>query len=116
MARMKIDSYSFGRMVVAGMEYDKDLIILPNKLLLNWWRKAGHIFAPDDFIEVLSEDLELMILGLGAYGLVKVEPELEKIFHSKGIECRSFYTARAVKAFNENCLLKKTAGAFHLTC
>ncbi len=113
---MKIDSYKFGKIVVDGVEYDKDLIILPNRILPNWWRKTGHIFAPDDFINVLTEDLEVIVLGLGAYGLVKVEAELVEIFRSKGVECVALPTEQAVKAFNENVSVRNTAGAFHLTC
>jgi len=113
---MKIDSYKFGKMVVEGVEYEKDLIILPGRILPNWRRKTGHIFTPEDFVEVLTEDLEVIVLGLGAYGLVKVESELMEIFRSKGVECAALPTGEAVKVFNEKAAARKTAGAFHLTC
>jgi len=37
-----IEHYSFGRIVIDGKEYTKDLIIYPDKIRANWWRKEGH--------------------------------------------------------------------------
>jgi hypothetical protein len=35
----KLEGYRFGRILVDGHEETRDLIVLPNRVLTNWWRK-----------------------------------------------------------------------------
>jgi hypothetical protein len=35
----KIDDYDFGRIVVDGLEQTRDVILLPGRVVLNWWRQ-----------------------------------------------------------------------------
>ena len=51
----RIDQYEFGRIVVAGREETKDLIVLPDRVVRNWWREDGHALVLDDLVEVLDE-------------------------------------------------------------
>jgi hypothetical protein len=37
----RIDHYEVGRIVVDGREETKDLIVLPNRVVRNWWRQEG---------------------------------------------------------------------------
>jgi hypothetical protein len=50
----RIDHYEFGRIVVDGREETHDLIILPNRVVWNWWRQEGHALVVDDLREVLD--------------------------------------------------------------
>ena len=45
---MKIDSYSFGRIVINGKTYTSDVIIFPDKVDASWWRKEGHLLQLAD--------------------------------------------------------------------
>jgi hypothetical protein len=36
-----IKHYQFGRIVVDGQEERRDLIILPDRVVRNWWRRDG---------------------------------------------------------------------------
>jgi hypothetical protein len=38
----KIDDHDFGRIVVDGLEQTRDVILLPGRVVLNWWRQDGH--------------------------------------------------------------------------
>jgi hypothetical protein len=38
----RIDHYGFGRIVVDGGEETNDLILLPDRVVWNWWRQDGH--------------------------------------------------------------------------
>jgi hypothetical protein len=51
----RIDHYEFGRIVVDGREETRDLIILPIRVVRNWWRQEGHALVVDDLREVLDE-------------------------------------------------------------
>src|SRR5918994_662614 len=37
----RLEDYSFGRIVVDGEEQTRDLIVLPHRVLTNWWRREG---------------------------------------------------------------------------
>ncbi len=111
-----IDSYSFGAMIVDGMTYTADLILLPERIVSSWWRKEGHRLALEDIQGILQEKIEALVIGTGFFGLMKVNPEVRKAAESKGILIRVEKTTKAVQIFNELAVSKKTAGAFHLTC
>lgn len=114
---MKIDSYSFGRMSIDGKEYREDLILLTDSVIDHWWRDQGHNLKVEDFKDYLDPPPDILVIGKGAYGVMKVPEDTIGELESKGIECRVLKTGAAVleynKLFNEG---KNVYGAFHLTC
>lgn len=111
-----IEGYRFGMMVVDGKKYTADLILLPDRVISSWWRKEGHSLCLDDLQDVLQEDIEVLVLGTGFFGLMKVLPEVHRTLESRGIFVSVAKTSEAIRTFNEISSQKKTAGAFHLTC
>jgi hypothetical protein len=114
-----IDSYDFGVIVVKGKRYTSDVIVFPEKVVEKWWRKEGHRIYVEDLKEIFSHSppLEVLVIGTGYYGLVKVMPEVEKALKMHGVKLIIQPTGEAHKTFNT--LLKSNifvAGAFHLTC
>ena len=105
-----IDSYDFGVMVINGKRYTSDVIVFPEKIIDGWWRREGH--------KVYTEDLkEILVIGTGYYGLMKISPEASEALKSHEIELVAQPTGEAYQTFNK--LLKsnkRVAGAFHLTC
>ena len=51
----RIENYSPGRVVVDGVELNRDVIVLPNRVLRNWWRRDGHSLVIQDLEDVLEE-------------------------------------------------------------
>ena len=51
----RLEDYSFGRLVVDGEEQTNDVIVLPGRVVTNWWRKEGHSLAMEDLAEVEDE-------------------------------------------------------------
>ena len=51
---MHIDEYAFGRMVVDGKTYRKDLILLPEGIREDWWRDEGHSLSKADLTDVFE--------------------------------------------------------------
>jgi hypothetical protein len=111
-----IEQYSFGRMVVDGRVYSNDLIILPDQVIRNWWRKSGHNLNVDDLKSVFSAKPEILIIGTGASGFMNVPEATIKTLKSTGIEVYIAKTGDAWRLYNEQRLKRRTAGAFHLTC
>ena len=111
-----IDSYDFGRIVVDGKAYTSDVIIFPDRVKDNWWRKEGHALHIEDIESVIGEKPEVLIVGTGNYGLLEVLPETKKYIESKGIELIVEPTDKACEMYNEVSKDKKAVAALHLTC
>jgi hypothetical protein len=111
-----IESYRFGQIVIDGQKYTSDLIIFPDRIKSSWWRKSGHRLLLDDLEDVLKEEPEVLVVGTGAAGVMKVEEEVKKHTQEKGITLIIEKTKKAIEMFNVHSSTKKTIGAFHLTC
>ncbi|MBC7187071.1 MAG: Mth938-like domain-containing protein [Calditrichaeota bacterium] len=114
---MRVESYRFGQIVIDGATYDRDLIIRPGGIVPDWWRKEGHKLQPVDIEEVLRSDKpELLIVGTGKYGLMRVLPETVQLLREHGVELVAARTDEAVEKFNAVAGTKRVVAAFHLTC
>jgi hypothetical protein len=71
----RIDQYEFGRIVVDGREETRDLIILPGRVVRNWWRRDGHALVLDDLAEALDELPSHLVMGTGAAGRMRPDPQ-----------------------------------------
>lgn len=111
-----IDSYSFGKVVVNGTEYNKDIIILPERIITNWWRLKGHELHIDDISEIVATHPDILIVGTGAYGRMRVLEDTRKHLESEGIELLVHETKKACEIYNRVKDTKRTALALHLTC
>jgi hypothetical protein len=114
-----IDFCDFGVIVVHGKRYTSDVIVLPERVIEGWWRREGHEICVEDLSDVLNCELkpEVLVVGTGFYGMVKVLLEVENALNSRGITLIAQPTKEACKTFNQLLKSKKcVAGAFHLTC
>lgn len=114
---MMIDSYRFGIITVEGTKYNGDLIIFPEHVEDNWWRLKGHELNVSDLISVFEYEPEVLVVGKGAYGLMKITEEAAELLNEKDIRVVASNTKEACEEFN--FLLregKKVVAALHLTC
>jgi hypothetical protein len=111
-----IDSVSFGKMRVKGETYTKDLIVFPDKVISPWWRKSGHRLCLEDLHEVFEKNPDVLIIGTGSLGRMKVTEDVKQKCRNLGINCIIEKTNAASKHYNEHHPREKTIGAFHLTC
>jgi hypothetical protein len=71
----RIERYRFGHVVVDGEEQTRDVIVLPERVLTDWWRADGHRLVLADLGEVIDELPERLVVGTGAYGQMRPDPE-----------------------------------------
>jgi hypothetical protein len=116
MAIPTIQDYRFGHMTVDGETHARDLILLPERVVADWWRKEGHRLAVEDLQEVLDAAPEVLVVGTGSYGLMKIPDETRQAVEAAGIELRAARTDEAWQTYNDLRERRRTAGAFHLTC
>jgi hypothetical protein len=114
---MRIDSYQFGNIVIDGVNYSSDCLILGGTVRANWWRKRGHLLSAEDLQPVIAAKPSVLIVGCGASGLMKISDEVRQVLLEEDIQLEAVDTAKAVERFNE---LSQTgvdiAAALHLTC
>jgi hypothetical protein len=111
----EITDYSFGRIVVDGTEHDRDLILLPGRVVPDWWRRDGHSLAMEDLDDVLEDLPERLVLGCGAHGRLVPDPAVIEALERRGVAVEALPTGEAVARYRE-LDPSRTAAAFHLTC
>ncbi|MFP4029108.1 MAG: Mth938-like domain-containing protein [Candidatus Brocadiia bacterium] len=115
---MPVDDYSFGRITVDGKTYTDDVIISPEGVDDSWWRETGHEVCEADLDPVWKTNPEILIIGTGARGVMKVLPEARELMEKRCDQLHVLPTKKACKKYNK--LVKKkgkrVVAAFHLTC
>jgi len=111
-----INSYSFGNITIDNQKFTKDLIIYPDHINSNWRRKTGHLLTEADITEIIEYKPEILIIGIGASGLMKVDERVKEKLKALGIEVVIMKTAEAVMEYNRIYKEKKIVCALHLTC
>ena len=111
-----IDNYQFGKIVIDGKVYTKDVILLPTRIISGWWRKEGHLLQVIDLNDVLSAEPDVLVIGQGAYGRMRIKVDVEDALRKAGIEMISRSTDEACQVYNRRSQQDKVAAALHLTC
>ena len=116
---MKINGYSFGKITIDGKTYTSDVIIYPDRVDSSWWRKEGHYLQTVDLRNIVSSKPDVLIIGTGHDGVMRVPEDTLSFIKSKGIEVHIGITSRAVELFNQmqsEKSDKRIIAALHLTC
>jgi hypothetical protein len=92
-----IDDYRFGCVIVDGEEQTRDVIVLPERVLTDWWRADGHRLVLADLDEVIEELPERLLVGTGAYGQLRPDPEALAQLRRRGVEVEALPTGEAVR-------------------
>jgi hypothetical protein len=111
----RIEHYEFGHIVVDGQEEQRDLIILPDRVVRNWWRRDGHALVLEDLEGVLDDLPERLVIGTGAYGRMRPDEDMVERLKARGVTTESLPTGQAVRRYGE-LPPARTAAALHLTC
>jgi hypothetical protein len=111
----ELGNYDFGRVTIDGDVETRDVIVLPDRVVRDWWRKDGHSLVLEDLDGVLDELPEHLVVGTGAYGRLEPDGRTLEALRGRGIEVEVLPTAEAVERY---CELdpRRTAAALHLTC
>jgi hypothetical protein len=111
----ELSDYSFGSLTVDGERHTRDLIVLPGRVVPDWWRREGHSLAMEDLDEVMGELPERLILGCGHDGRLQPPRAVLEELRARGVDVEAMPTAEAVRRYGE-LDPARTAAALHLTC
>jgi hypothetical protein len=114
---MKIEHYSFGSITIDDKTYTSDVIIYPGRVDSSWWRKEGHNLQIVDLTDVIKAKPDVLVVGTGSSGAMRVPRDTFSHLESKGIEVHAERTGKAVELFNKiQGKDKIVIAALHLTC
>jgi hypothetical protein len=113
---MHINSYEFGAIVIDGQTYRSDLLIWPGHLKADWWRREGHLLQLSDVAEALAAQPQVLVVGTGESGRMRLDPELVASLKAQDIDLVAGPTPEACRRLNELAGKLRLAAALHLTC
>lgn len=114
---MKIEKTGFGWIVVDGKRYDYDILILADGKILNRYEDFqgnNHEFSIEEAKKLLNPKPEVIIVGTGQGGVLKVKEETIQFLKKEKVKLIALPTPKAIEIFNKLKELK--ACLFHLTC
>jgi hypothetical protein len=111
----RLEHYGFGHLTVDGEEQTGDVIVLPDRVVTDWWRRDGHSLVMEDLEEVAEELPERLLVGTGAHGRLKPDPSVIEELERRGVDVEVLHTDQAVRRYGE-LDERRTAAALHLTC
>ncbi len=112
----RINAYRFGHIEIDGQAYTNDVIIFPDHVMSDWWRDEGHVLQPQDLERVFAADVDVLIVGQGANGRMRVTQATRQQVEAAGIDLLVKHTHEAVETYNEMRDKKNIVAALHLTC
>jgi len=112
---VRIDGTSFGSITVDGKHYPHDVWIFTDGSIRR--RDRDHEFTLDELDLLLEGNPELVVIGTGQSGCVRIDEDAAREASKRGIKMISSITPDALKQYNEAANAgRRVAGAFHTTC
>jgi len=118
---MRIDGTEFGAITVDGKTYNHDVIIRLSgkvekrrKRLSKELYGTSHIISRAEAKHVFEKGSDLLIVGAGQDGNVKLSPEASEYFEEKNCRVLLQPTPQAIVTFNRSA--DKTIALMHVTC
>ena len=114
---MRIQGYQFGRIVIDGKSYASDLLLWPEGVDDSWWRRSGHDLSAEDLAALADKDLDALVVGRGASGVMQVSDETLRRLEEQFGEVHAVPTRQACEILNRLAESGRRVGAaLHLTC
>jgi len=115
-----IDFYEFGRIKIDGKYYDRDVIILPEKIICPWLKTRSHYIDAAELLsieEIFDKKPDVIIMGTGFHGVFMISSDIKEYLSSQNIDFLKEKTTEACEIYNklskEN---KRVVALLHLTC
>lgn len=115
MPKINIDNAFFGSIIINGQKHDTDLTIYWDGEILQ--RERKHNITRNDIEELMLKEPEVIVVGTGNSGMMKIDTEAELSARLNGVELVVAETPKAAQEFNKLMRLKKRVVAvMHATC
>lgn len=117
----RIEDLRWGHLSVEGSDAPyKDAKLWPGGSREWDWNETGTRHAPGvqpaDVEEIVERGVEVIVVGRGMLGALRVPDETLDALDEKGIEVEVARTGKAVRRYNELRESRSVGGLFHTTC
>lgn len=120
---MKIDSTDFGSITIAGVSYPHDVLVRLSGEVVKRRKKlskkhygTSHVISLEEAEFVFETGCEILVLGAGQYGNVKLSPEAAEFFEHRACRVILQPTPGAIETYNQLRKKARVIGLFHVTC
>jgi hypothetical protein len=112
---VNVEYSKFGEITINGQVYYSDMTVYWNGKLN--YRSKEHVVEFGEFMKILKAEPEIVVIGKGHEGVLKISEEVLRWARSKKVDLYFDRTAKAVDIFNAFANQgKKVIGIFHVTC
>jgi hypothetical protein len=119
--KMTIESTEFGAITIDGEVYEHDVIVRLSGKVEKRKKKlskekygTSHIISKDEAKFIYEDGCEMLIVGAGQEGNVRLSPEASDYFNKKGCKVLLRPTPEAIRSFNQSH--DRKIGLMHVTC
>jgi hypothetical protein len=119
--KMPIEDTTFGSITIDGKTYEHDVIIRLSGQVEKRRKKlskekygTSHIVSKEEAKFIYEDGSDLLIIGAGQEGNVRLSPEASDYLEKKGCAVTMQPTPEAIQSFNES--RRKKIGLMHVTC
>ena len=112
---VKITAVRFGEVEIDKKVYFSDMVV--------WWdgkieyREKSHNFTISDFLELAEKKPDIIVIGTGMNGIVRILAEVKQAAEDKKIEIFTELSPKAAEMFNGFLAdRKKAVAVIHSTC
>jgi polyphosphate kinase 2 (PPK2 family) len=111
-----IDKFEFGAIQVDGRKHDTDVVIYPDGRVEPWHRSREHKVEARDLDKVLRDQPEVLIIGTGTTGNLRVSAEASDRLQEAAVEPIIERTFKACELYKRLCGRRGVAALLHVTC
>ena len=114
-----IDSTKFGSITINGRTYyeEDNYIVFWDGEIKGLHTAERHLFGRPELEMILKKNPEIVIVGTGISGLLRVSEDARSLCRGKEVELVEIVSKKAVIKFNESINQEKKVAAFiHVTC
>ena len=118
---MAIEDTKFGSITIDGKTFENDVIVRLSGKVEKRKKKlskekygTSHIISKDEAKLVFEDGCDMLIVGAGQEGNVRLSPEASDYFNKKGCKVLLQPTPEAIRSFNQSH--EKKIGLMHVTC
>jgi len=110
-----LDGTSFGSITISGKKHDHDVYVFWDGTVER--RVGDHTIPARQMEYIVEKKPEIIIIGTGQFGVVRVPSESEKLAREQNIEVVKARTPQAIGIFNEAMKQgKRVSAIIHVTC
>jgi hypothetical protein len=119
---VRFDSTWFGGVSINGKRYRDVLIVKGDiidreNIIPGWFEgRSHHTIYKHELEKLLEGDPEIIIIGNGQDGVLRVPADVEEAIKKKGIQLIVLETPEAIEEYNRLAEKKKVNALIHTTC